>query len=73
MTHPLVVFREKRKITRSRMARLSGCHVSYIGHIEEGRRRPSPDLAKRIEKATEGEVTAMMLLYPERPSKPSKR
>ena len=34
----------------------------YLSDIERGKRRPSPELAKRIEAATNGEVTAAELL-----------
>ncbi len=67
MTHPLAAYRKEKEITRTQMAHLIGCHVSYVGHIEEGRRRPSPEMALAIEQATGGEVTATALLFRERP------
>lgn len=36
----------------------------YIRHIINGRKRPSPDMALRIEKATGGKVDRLELLYP---------
>jgi DNA-binding transcriptional regulator YdaS (Cro superfamily) len=36
----------------------------YLSQIIMGRRRPSPDLALRIEETTGGAVTRMELLYP---------
>lgn len=46
-------------------AREIGIHHVYLNSIIKGRRRPSPDLALRIEEATGGAVTRMELLYPE--------
>ena len=69
MTHPLAAYRKEKEITRTQMAHLIGCHSSYVGHIEEGRRRPSPEMALLIEQATGGEVAATALLFRERPSK----
>jgi transcriptional regulator with XRE-family HTH domain len=77
MDHPLGIYRREKGITRTQMAHLIGCDVSYVGHIEEGRRRPSPEMARMIEQATGGEVKVMDILFPERPgqvpgkSKPS--
>lgn len=65
MTHPLAAYRREKNITRTQMAHLIGCDVSYVGHIEEGRRRPSPEMARRIEQATGGEVSAMSVLFHE--------
>ena len=36
----------------------------YLRHISNKRKRPSPEMALRIEKATKGKVTRMELLYP---------
>jgi transcriptional regulator with XRE-family HTH domain len=63
MTHPLAAYRKEKEITRTQMAHLIGCHSSYVGHIEEGRRRPSPEMALLIEQATGGEVAATVLLF----------
>ena len=41
-------------------------HYMYLNMVLVNKRRPSPDLADRIEKATDGEVTVMELLYPDR-------
>src|SRR4030067_422184 len=48
MTHPLAAYRKEKEITRTQMAHLIGCHVSYVGHIEEGGRRPAPGLARLL-------------------------
>lgn len=39
-------------------------HPVYLNAIIRHRRRPSPELALRIEQATDGAVTRMELLYP---------
>ena len=72
MTHPLSAYRKEKEITRTQMAHLIGCHVSYVGHIEEGRRRPSPEMALLIEQATGGEVLATELLFREKLAKAPK-
>jgi transcriptional regulator with XRE-family HTH domain len=36
----------------------------YLRHIANKRRIPSPEMALRIEQATEGNVKRMELLYP---------
>ena len=38
---------------------------AYVDQLCSGQRRPSPDLAACIEKATGGQVNRMELLYPE--------
>lgn len=43
-----------------------GIHPSHISHIKAGRKRPSPQLALKIEEITKGNVTIMELLYPQR-------
>lgn len=41
----------------------------YLNAIIQGRRKPSPALALRIEEATGGVVSRMELLYPEQQTK----
>jgi transcriptional regulator with XRE-family HTH domain len=40
------------------------CSISMLSHINTGRRRPSPDLAWRIEQQTGGLVSRDEMLYP---------
>ena len=72
MGHPLAIYRREKGITRTQMAHLIGCHASYVGHIEEGRRRPSPEMARMIEQATGGEVKVMEILFPAPPGNPGR-
>lgn len=50
------------KVTQQALAARAGVAPSMIGLIKSGRRRPSPEVAKRIEAATDGEVKAAALL-----------
>jgi DNA-binding transcriptional regulator YdaS (Cro superfamily) len=60
----LIEWKQLKNISNKDMAKLIGIHFSYVTHILKNRRRPSPDLALKIEQATGGQVTAMELLYP---------
>lgn len=42
-----------------------GCGQPMMSMIHNGKRRPSPDLALKIERATGGAVTRDELLFPE--------
>ena len=53
----------KRK-DREFFAGLIGTTKNYVNLLACGSRRPSPELALKIEKATKGEVTVLELLFP---------
>ena len=53
------------KINMTEFGDLVGCNQSYISLLCQKKRRPSPGLALEIEKATDGKVTVMELLYPD--------
>jgi len=46
-------------------AEIVGIDYTYVSRLKNGERRPSPDVALRIEQATKGMVTRMDLLYPD--------
>ena len=46
-------------------AQKAGLKQPYASLIKNGHKRPSPDVALRIEEATGGVVSRMELLYPE--------
>lgn len=48
--------------TLTALAQRAKTSTAQLSRIATGRSRPSPDLARRIEAATEGEVTAASLL-----------
>jgi transcriptional regulator with XRE-family HTH domain len=48
--------------TERALADAAGVSFPYLNQIKSGRRRPSPEFAKRIEAATNGEVPAGALL-----------
>lgn len=52
-------------MTQCEFANLLGVHESHVSRFMRGERRPSPDLALRIEVVTSGAVSRMALLYPE--------
>jgi len=54
-----------RKISYRTFAEIVGVDHTYVWRLKNGERRPSPDVALKIEKATKGMVTRMDLLYPE--------
>jgi transcriptional regulator with XRE-family HTH domain len=54
-----------KKINMTEFGKLVGCNQSHISLICQNKRRPSPELAQNIEKATNGEVTVLELLYPD--------
>ena len=41
-----------------------GVSPAFITYIIQGKKRPSPEVAKKIEEVTHGMVTRMELLYP---------
>ncbi len=51
------------KIRQLDLARVLGCAQSTISQIISGKRRPSPELALRIEEATGGAVRAAELVF----------
>ena len=61
----LIDWQKKNKVTNTELAKQLGIHLSFITHLNKGRRKFSPELALKIEQATGGAVTRMELLYPE--------
>jgi len=57
-------WKKKTQLKNKDLARLFDVDQSYITYLLKGKRRPSPRLAKRIERATAGAVTRLELLYP---------
>lgn len=57
------LFRKNRKI--SDFAKELDIDRTHINLIVLGKKKPSPKLAAKIEKATNGEVTLRELLFPE--------
>lgn len=55
-------WRKSKGYTQGAFAKLIGTSAAYISQIESGHRRPSIELAKRIEKATHGRVPAGALM-----------
>ena len=62
----LKLWQLKNKVTDTQLSRLVGIHQSMICHYHAGRRRPSPEVALRIEEATGGEVTLREILFPDK-------
>ncbi|MEJ5359896.1 MAG: helix-turn-helix transcriptional regulator [Desulfobacterales bacterium] len=59
----LEAFFKKTGKKQSEIANAAGCSKAAISMIAKGRRRPSPDLALRIERATGGAVRAAELIF----------
>ncbi len=55
---------DKCSIKNSHFAKRVGVSPAFITYILQGKKRPSPEVAKKIEEATHGMVTRMELLYP---------
>lgn len=58
------------KITQRKFSESLGIHYMYLNQIVNGTRRPSPNLALRIEQATDGQVTLRELLFPVQSTRP---
>jgi len=68
----IVNFREylfKKRITQIDFAKRLGISRGHLGQILHGAKHPSRKLAKKIEEETEGKVTAVELLFPEKSAK----
>jgi DNA-binding transcriptional regulator YdaS (Cro superfamily) len=55
---------KKYPVKKSELAKKAGISPAFITYIGQGKKRPSPQVAEKIEKATNGMVTRMELLYP---------
>lgn len=53
---------QSRNLTQDALAQRLGVNQSYVSQLLNRKRRPSPEIAKRIEAATNGEVSAASLL-----------
>ncbi|MEN8236159.1 MAG: helix-turn-helix transcriptional regulator [Pseudomonadota bacterium] len=58
------LFRNRKTVTD--FAKEIGVSRSHLNMISNGKNLPSVQLAKKIEEGTEGKVTIMELLFPER-------
>lgn len=56
----LFYLRERSGYTRSQLAREAGTTPGSLTDIETGRRSPSPEMAKKLAKALEVPVTALL-------------
>jgi DNA-binding transcriptional regulator YdaS (Cro superfamily) len=57
-------WKEIKNFSNNDLAEMIGVDPSYISHIKAGRRRPSPEVSKRIEEITNGDVTVLEMLFP---------
>jgi len=55
---------KKYPVKQCELAKKAGVSAPFITYILQGKKRPSPEVAENIEKATSGMVTRMELLYP---------
>jgi len=55
----------KNNISKKEFAKRVGVARMYLHHVIAKRNTPSPNLAKKIEKATNYEVSRLELLYPD--------
>ena len=62
--HPLEIFRQDQQITRSDLAKKLGISPSYMTRLLYGDRFPGGELVARVERLTDGRITAADL-YPE--------
>lgn len=62
---PLKTVRTKRALTIREVARACGCSHVTISRIERGD-STTPDLAEKISRFFDGEVSELQILYPER-------
>lgn len=60
----LTEWQKSTETTNTELAKTVGVHPSFFTHINNNRRRPSPELALKIQEATGGQVTVIELLYP---------
>jgi len=60
----LQTWQKAQNISNIELAKMIGVHFSYITYLHNGKRRPSPGLAEKIEQATGKQVTRLELLYP---------
>lgn len=65
MDTPLKVERCKRNLSATDLAQAMGVTQPTINRIENGRKRPSPDLANRLAKFFDNAVTRDQILFPE--------
>jgi len=56
--HPLELFRRGRQITRSDLAKKLGISPSYMTRLLVGERSPGGELIARVERLTDGRITA---------------
>ena len=55
---------KKCSILKSHFALDVGISPAFVTYIIQGKRRPSPEVAQKIENVTHGMVTRMEVLYP---------
>lgn len=65
MATPLQIARAKRGHSTYEVAEAVGVNQSQYSRVESGKRRPSPDLAKRLADYFGNEVTRDQIIYPE--------
>jgi transcriptional regulator with XRE-family HTH domain len=59
-------YRERHNISQPEFAKIIDVVQPVISYIERGDRTPKPDLAIAIEQATNGEIKAEWLVFPEK-------
>lgn len=59
-------------ISREQLAKTLGVNQSTIWRIENGKRRPSPELSRSIETFFKGKITHTELLFPDYHTQKSK-
>lgn len=66
MKSPLRQARERRKLTIVQVAKAVETDPGNLSRIENGKQRASTDLAEKLAKYFDDEVSEIQILYPER-------
>lgn len=62
----LNTWQKKQQISDAELAKNMGISISYLSRIKRGLRRLSPEKAEFTEAITDGAVTKMELLFPDK-------
>lgn len=66
MKTPLRLARERREMTIVQVSTATGIDPGNLSRIERGCQTPSKDVAEKLAKFFDNEVTEIQILYPER-------